>query len=362
MRSHLPLHYRFMPASRVWGGIACAFLLLGGWAAGVSARAGTLGKAHKLTEPDRISILRTMVAAIGFSRHSLPRGKHPIKLSSTGRILNLHEIHQQVRNSGIAIPRGGRVQITAIHFHSHSIDFDLNGGPQTSHWYNHLQFGIGNGPMNSIPNQGRIGGGRITLRFHGQVPALTTAEIRKELSPIIEWNLREGSAIARYHLPPVVRKAIHRHHVLVGMDRSMVVAALGRTQRKYHEQNVTTGEVYTDWVYGKPPAKTTFVRLEGNRVVRVVTYFPDGHRIVRDQPQVLIVQRQAPVAPAADSGPRPSLHRHPSLKQQPESAPLPMQDRPIVTKPQINPNAPGATSPSSVPNNTSSDGTGTIPH
>ncbi len=344
-------------------GIACLSGLLLMAAALPAGAAGTDRKTtHKLTEPDRIAILRNLIAQTGFSRFNLPRGKHVVHLTAAGRVLNLKKIEQGVRNDGIAIPRGGRVQITAVHFHSHSIDFDLNGGPHTTHWYNHIQFGIGNGPMNSIPDRGRQGGGRIELRFRGPVPGLSSAELRKALSPMIEWNLRAGPALTSYHMPPRVKKAISAHHVLVGMNRIMVIAALGRTQRKYHEQNLKTGEVYTDWVYGNPPAKTTFVRLEGNRVVRVVTYYPDGHKIIRNRPEVLIVSRQnaaAASSTAADNGPRPTLRSKPTYNQ-PGSNPLPMPQHPIVTTPPLGsgPNNPSATSTN--PNTPTS--AGGIPH
>lgn len=307
-----------------------------------------VGNSGKLTEPQRIGMIRGIVAVVGFSRHALPRGKHVVHLASSGKITNLHKLRQNVRNDGIAIPRGGRVEITAVRFHSHSIVFDLNGGPQVTHWYDHLQFGMG-GMMQPVHQEPlRIGGGRVELRFPGTVPALSRTQLRKALSPLIEWNLRAGPAITEYHLPPAVKSAIHRHHVLVGMNRTMVVAALGRTQRKYHEQNTQTGEIYTEWVYGKPPAKTIFVRLEGNRVVRIATYYPDGRHLVRDHPEVVIARAPSSASSSAvadDSGPAPTLHRHPrpSLGQQPVAAPMPQH--PVVQAPSITPGAPGGIAP-----------------
>ena len=278
----------------------------------------------KLTQTEIIALLRGDIAAVGFSRHNLPRGKPPMKLNPAGQLKNLGSLRQAVRDHGIGVPRGGRLQITALRFTSHSIVVDFNGGIHTTHWYNHLQFGMG-GAMNSIPNAATtVQGARAILKFPDGIPGMNAAGLKQYLNSVVDWNQQSGAAVTTYHLPPVVRHAIESHTAMVGMNRNMIVAALGRTQRKYHEQNPQTGEEYTVWVYGKPPQNTTFVRFEGGQVTQITTYEANGSRVIHTHPQIVLVgdqqvsraaHRPSVGAGQAASSPRPSLHRHPATYQ-----------------------------------------------
>jgi hypothetical protein len=69
-------------------------------------------------------------------------------------------------------------------------------------------------------------------------------------------------------LPPDIRKAIQDKQPIVGMDHEMVLAAIGRPDRKVREKGPDGGEI-EDWIYGKPPAKTIFVSFEGDKVTQV---------------------------------------------------------------------------------------------
>ncbi len=288
---------------------------------------------HKLTQTGIIALLRGDIAAVGFARHNLPRGKPPMKLNPAGQLQNLHSLRQAVRNQGIGVPRGGRLQITALRFSRHTIVVDFNGGIHTTHWYNHLQFGMG-GAMNSIPKATTtVQGARAILKFPDGVPDMSAAGLKQYLNSVVDWNLQSGAAVTTYHLPPVVRHAIESHTAMVGMNRNMIIAALGRTQRKYHEQNPQTGEEYTVWVYGKPP-QNTFVKFEGGQVTQITTYEANGTRVVHNHPQIVLVgdrqvtratNRQS-VGAGQSAGqqtsgqPRPSLHRHPAAYENSNSA------------------------------------------
>lgn len=280
----------------------------------------------KLDQMGIIALLRGDIAAVGFSRHNLPRGKPPMKLNPAGQIKNLRSLHQAVRDHGIGVPRGGRLQITALHFTSHSIVVDFNGGIHTTHWYNHLQFGMGGG-MNAIPKTANtVQGARAILKFPAGVPDMNAAGLKKYLNSVVDWNQQSGAAVTTYHLPPMVRHAIESHTAMVGMNRGMIVAALGRTQEKYHEQNPQTGEEYTVWVFGRPPQNTTFVKFEGGQVTQITTYEANGTRVTHTHPQIVMVGdrhvTRAANRPSVGAGQsasqssasqaRPSLHRHPA--------------------------------------------------
>jgi hypothetical protein len=68
-------------------------------------------------------------------------------------------------------------------------------------------------------------------------------------------------------LPPTLKSAILDHHVLVGMSTDMVLFALGQPEKKSRE---VEGQMpFEEWIYGHPPQDVNFVRINGNRVIRV---------------------------------------------------------------------------------------------
>jgi hypothetical protein len=57
------------------------------------------------------------------------------------------------------------------------------------------------------------------------------------------------------------------HQVLVGMSTDMVLYAKGAPDNKSREMD---GQMpFEEWIYGKPPNEVDFVRINGNRVIRV---------------------------------------------------------------------------------------------
>jgi hypothetical protein len=69
-------------------------------------------------------------------------------------------------------------------------------------------------------------------------------------------------------LPPDIQRAIQEKQPIVGMDHDMVLAAMGRPDRKIREKGPDGNEI-EDWIYGQPPEKTIFVSFEGDKVTKV---------------------------------------------------------------------------------------------
>ena len=68
-------------------------------------------------------------------------------------------------------------------------------------------------------------------------------------------------------LPAKLKQAILSHHVMVGMSTDMVLFAKGQPESKSREME---GQMpFEEWIYGKPPKDVEFVRINGNRVIRV---------------------------------------------------------------------------------------------
>jgi hypothetical protein len=68
-------------------------------------------------------------------------------------------------------------------------------------------------------------------------------------------------------LPPRIKEAILSHHVMVGMSTDMVLFAMGQPENKSRE---IEGQMpFEEWIYGHAPQEVQFVRINGNRVIRV---------------------------------------------------------------------------------------------
>jgi hypothetical protein len=310
----------------------------------------------KITAAQRIAIIRLLVAKVGIARAPLPPDKHGIVLSPQGRILNAGSVENSLQNSGNSAKIGDRVAITAITFKGNRIVFAINGGPHKSHWYSHISLGMG-GSAQPIVTKAPSGphGALISLQFAHAVPPISPQQVQAALASLIDWGRPSRAEVLVRSLPPSVRAAIKAHKPLVGMTAGMVVAALGRTGDKIRERD-KQGQTYEDWIYGKPPARTTFVRFIGERVTRVTTYLPGGGQIVDNTPDPALaatlrqIQRNDAERAAEAAEPPPTLRRPgdapPPKRGDPGQAPVmvpPMQDNGVPST------APGQGMPSGMP-------------
>jgi hypothetical protein len=110
-------------------------------------------------------------------------------------------------------------------------------------------------------------GARITLTFPHMLPDVTPKQIKALLAPLISFDVKTPVQAYTDTLPPVLKSAILEHHVLVGMSTDMVLYALGAPEKKSREVD---GQMpFEEWIYGHPPQDVNFVRINGNRVIRV---------------------------------------------------------------------------------------------
>jgi hypothetical protein len=112
-------------------------------------------------------------------------------------------------------------------------------------------------------------GATVYLDFDNPVPDMTPDELKQYLSELLDFSKQHSAAVQWMDtLPADIQKAIEDRRPAVGMDREMVVAALGRPDRKVREKTPDGSET-EDWIYGQPPAKTIFVKFEGDKVTQV---------------------------------------------------------------------------------------------
>jgi len=104
------------------------------------------------------------------------------------------------------------------------------------------------------------------VEFNKSVPDLTPEELKQLLAPLLDFSKQRSASVQWFDTLPVeMKKAIQDRRPLIGMDREMVVAAIGKPGHKVRERD-TDGNDIEDWIYGTPPAKTIFVRFSGDRV------------------------------------------------------------------------------------------------
>lgn len=223
-----------------------------------------------LTDADKIDILRGIEAEYGKAKVLIPRSKKPLPYHSNGA----WDARQWVEMSGELGPAarvGDLVQITKITFDNDRIVLQLNHGWKGgSHWYDHVQVGMAD-PTMPMPGVGggtsAPGGTSIVVLFHEKIPSLQSAELKKILAPVIDFDQHSATKDYVSSLPPAVKTAIQEKRAVNGMDRDQVLLAMGRPRTK--DRQTRDGVDYEDWIYGAPPGKITFVTFQGSKVVKV---------------------------------------------------------------------------------------------
>jgi hypothetical protein len=222
-----------------------------------------------LTNHNREDLLRFLQSEQGFAMRPLPIST--ITLKANGPMQpNGSDYVNAIREKGLAVKAGDRVVLTDIKIEKDRILLDFNGGPEHKHkWLRHISIGMD--PNMTTPvvadEQQAPSGTRITLIFPNAVPDMTGMQVEALVKPIVDFNLKTPVQAYSDTLPPALRKSILDHHVLVGMNKDMVIAALGQPKNKIRE---TEGQMpFEEWIYGEPPDPVQFVRINGNRVIRL---------------------------------------------------------------------------------------------
>lgn len=218
----------------------------------------------------RLEVIRIMESEQGFAMRPFPRGHKGLTLVANGKLEPAGEGYlNMVTEQGLCAKPGDRVVLTDIKIEHNSIVFELNGGPDHKHRFlRHIQIGAGPNTTPVVQDNGEEPvGARLTLAFKGPVPELTGSEVKALLAPLISFDVKTPIQAFTDTLPPQLKSAILDHHVLVGMTTDMVIFSMGQPDSKTREQE---GQMpFEEWIYGKPPKDIEFVRINGNRVIRV---------------------------------------------------------------------------------------------
>jgi len=219
---------------------------------------------------NRQELIRVLQAEQGFAMRPFPRGHKGLTLVANGPLSPAGEDYlNMVTSHGLTAKPGDRLVLTDVKIEHEKIIFDLNGGPDPKHRFlRHIQIGTGASTAPVVQDDGQEPtGGRLTLDFKGHLPALTGTQVKALLAPLISFDVKTPIEAFTDTLPPKLKDAILNHHVMVGMTTDMVIFAKGPPERKTRE---IEGQMpFEEWIYGRPPKDVEFVRINGNRVIRV---------------------------------------------------------------------------------------------
>ena len=223
----------------------------------------------KLTERGRRELIRNLEAEQGFAHRALPVSAG-ITLQANGQLTpGPAEYRKLIYTKGQAAAPGDRVVVTSMEIKGDRIILDFNGGPYVKHRFlRHIQ--LNDAPV--TPDTGEVAtGSRITLVFEGGVPEISSPEVKALLEPLIDFGVKSSEQAYADTLPPMLKDAIAAHEVLVGMNRRMVLAALGAPENKLREQQSgdPNGARYEEWIYGHVPQTIRFIQFVGDRVTMV---------------------------------------------------------------------------------------------
>ena len=98
------------------------------------------------------------------------------------------------------------------------------------------------------------------LVFDKFVPEMTASDVRKLIVPMIDFSLKTPVEAFADTLPPKLKGAVLNHEVLVGMNREMVLKAVGQPDQKVREMDGQTP--FEEWIYGPAAARGPVCALQ----------------------------------------------------------------------------------------------------
>lgn len=259
-----------------WSGLALLPSTMCLLTSGFSVITSAYGADKKLTEDDRVEILRGLMAEYATVKTYLPRSKKPLPFESSGT-WDKQAWAEAGKEFGPAARVGDQVQVTRVNIEGDKILLEINGGMKgKGHWYDHVSVGMGGGmsPVSTQQNTAAPGGTNLAVLFNKPVPSLKAADIKKMLAPVLDFEKQTATENYVEKLPEPVQQAIKANKAIEGMDRDQVLLALGKPRHK--ERNVAAdGTEMEDWIYGNPPGKITFVTFTGSKVTKIKEAYAD---------------------------------------------------------------------------------------
>lgn len=229
----------------------------------------------KAAQDQRLELIRGLTAEFATVKAYLPRSKKPLQFDASGTWDK--EKWQEAGNQfGPAARIGDLIQVTHVDVKRDSIILELNNGlkSQNGHWYDHVQIGMGQSttPIGSRQSTAQ-GGTVIEIYFSDGTESVTSSQVKKLLTPVLDFEKHSVTEQYLTQLPPEIKQAVQEKRAIKGMDRDAVLMALGHPNRKTRETK--DGQELEDWIYGEPPGRVTFVTFSGAKVIQVKEAYAD---------------------------------------------------------------------------------------
>src|SRR6266478_5549724 len=245
----------------------------------------------RISTQTRMDLVRAFNAELVYIRSPFPMGNKGLALKDGKLSPGGDELRQMIATWGPAVKPGDQARISEILIKDDRIHFEINGGPvKRQKWYQHISVGGNGGTTSIVPSDPDANprGSYVDLVFDRYVPDLNPQQLRDLLRPVFDFDAKSAVEAYLETVPPKAKGAIKNHHVLVGMNREMVIYAKGRPPKKVREKDGDTD--YEDWIYGEPPQDVDFVRLVGDKVVRVETIKVNGAKALRTEEELNLEQ------------------------------------------------------------------------
>jgi hypothetical protein len=248
-------------------------------------------KPPHISKETRIELIRVFQADLVYIRTLFPMGTKGLTLKDGALSPTGVDLQQMIAMWGPAVKPGDQARISDIEFKGNMIHLEINGGPiKKQKWYEHISMSGAGGdtPIAPTDTSANPRGSYVNLVFDQYIPELDAEHLKALLRPVFDFNAKSAQEAYLDTVPPKVKQAILDHHVLVGMNREMVIYAKGRPPKKVREKDGETE--YEDWIYGEPPEDVDFVRVVNDEVVRVETITVQGARTIRTAREVEVTR------------------------------------------------------------------------
>jgi hypothetical protein len=191
-----------------------------------------------MTERTRQALIRAFQADEAFAVRPLPLGTRGVTLHANGGLSPTGQAYAtELEKYGISAKPGDRIVITKFEVRPDRILFEFNDGPEKHHHIlQHIEIGAGGGMTPLAQDDGHQPiGARMTLAFNKYVPEMNAAQVRSLIAPMVDFSLKTPVEAFADTLPPKLKGAVLNHEVLVGMNREMVMKAVGQPDQKVRE-------------------------------------------------------------------------------------------------------------------------------
>lgn len=223
----------------------------------------------QLTRDSRYDILRTVIASQAAARIVMPFGTTGVQISEEGTI-DQAKLDQEIKKQGASVQEGQVVTVTEITFDDDRIEIELDGGgKKKKSFWERIEVGTGN-TTTPVSNRdpAKAKGSKVVVHFEKKVPPeLTPDQLKAILDTVLDFNPRNFLKTGIDALPPEYQEAVKAKEARIGMDRSTVLMAMGRPDKRVRER--VEGSEREDWIYFQRGLRAQFVSFEDGVVVRI---------------------------------------------------------------------------------------------